>query len=87
MWSEGGAVGNDFVVIHGKSARFAGRRSVHKSIDRPFHVFLCHLFRSIVESITPGLIAFVRPPIALSRVSGPILGATAYNRIRISLIR
>jgi hypothetical protein len=41
LWSEGGAVGNGIVVIHGKTARFAHRRAVHKSIDRPLAVVPC----------------------------------------------
>ena len=41
LWSEGGAVGNGIVVIHGKTARFAVRRAVHKSIDRPLAVVPC----------------------------------------------
>ncbi len=55
-----GAVGNGFVVIHGKTARFACRRAVHKSIDRPLAVLLCHSFWSVAGSLPIGSRTFVR---------------------------
>lgn len=59
LWSEGGAVGNGLVVIHGKTARLARRRAVHKSTDRPLAVLLCHSFRSVDGSLPIGSRIFV----------------------------
>ena len=59
LWSEGGAVGNGIVVIHGKTARFGRRRSVHKSMDRPLVVLLCHSFWSIAGLLPIGQRTFV----------------------------
>jgi hypothetical protein len=90
LWSEGGAVGNGIVVIHGKTARFARRRTVHKSMDRPLAVLLCHSFWSLAGSLPMGSRTFVRSSIALPGVSGPTLEATdfqLFQSIRQILVR
>ncbi len=90
LWSEGGAVGNGIVVIHGKTARFACRRAVHKSMDRPLAVSLCHSFWSVAGSLPIGSRTFVRRSIALPGVSEPALAATdvqLLQRIRQILVR